>query len=376
MELSAGIDILNAQVNGTTILQRLSLVLNSGTNGGEFTFDYKIKGAYMSPANTLASLNADISYDSNALRFISGTNWKSEIDSLNGYNTGIKSNPLDSGSFRCVRISIDAPDLNSDGSGQIKGFSIPTEYLTIVRLNFIIIDNTKSVTVSIEGETNQVGFFLNPSNSPNTFEISDQILLPPENIYNQPLPVNLASFSAGIFGRNVKLEWKTTYEENNSGFDIERRKTGKEGWNKIGFVKGYINKNSVSEYHYTDRKLVTGEYNYRLKQIDLNGNYQYYELNNIIKIGIPDKFAVSQNYPNPFNSSSKIDFELPQNCVVNLILYDITGKEIKKIINNTFYNGGYYTVDFNTGDLSSGTYFYRFTTDNFPGVIRKMIIIK
>lgn len=376
MELSAGSKILNAQVNGTTIQQKLSLVLNSGTNGGEFTFDYQIKGAYMSPVNTLASLNADISYDSNTLRFISGINWESEIDSLNGYDTGIKSNPSDSGSFRWVRISINAPYLNSDGSGQIIGFSVPTEYSTIVRLNFIIIDNTKSITVSIESETNQVGFFLNPFNSPNTFEISDQILLPPENICNQPLPVNLESFSAGISGRNVKLEWKTAYEENNSGFDIEKKETGKEGWNKIGFVKGNINKNSVSEYHYTDSKLVTGKYNYRLKQIDLNGNYQYYELIQIIKIGIPDKFSVSQNYPNPFNSSTKIDFDLPQNCVVNLILYDITGREIKKIINNINYNGGYHTIDFNTGDLSSGTYFYRFTADNFAGVIRKLIIIK
>jgi len=170
------------------ISQKLEIVSNSMINGGEFAVVYQIKGANLSSANTLASLNADISYDSNFIRFISGSDWNQEINTENGYSSNIKSNPSDSGSKRWLRISILAPDLNADGLGLVTGFNVPEQYAPIVRLNFIINDNTKSVTLSVKDETNQAGLFLNPLNSPNTFEIGDRILAPPENINEQPLP--------------------------------------------------------------------------------------------------------------------------------------------------------------------------------------------
>jgi hypothetical protein len=367
---------LYAQNSNTEIGQKLAVIYNSMMNGGEFKIEYQIKGTNLTSANTLASLNADISYDSNSIRFISGSDWNPAINSFNGYSSNIKSNPADTGSKRWLRISILAPNLNADGSGLVTGFNIPVQYTAIVRLNFLIIDNTKSVTLSVKNETNQAGLFLNPSNSPNTFEIADQILQPPENIYEQPLPVNLASFSASVKGRDAVLEWKTSFEENNSGFNLERKNSKDNKWSVIAFISGKINANTVTDYNYCDKKLATGEYYYRLKQIDLNGNYNYYDLADKINIGIPDKFSISQNYPNPFNSATKIDIDLPEHSNVKLYLYDITGREISRIINNGEYQSGYYTIDYNAGNLPSGTYFYRIFVNDLQTADRKMIILK
>lgn len=358
------------------ISQKLQVISNSMVNGGEFVIEYQIKGTNLTSANTLASLNADISFDSNSIRFISGSDWNSVINIQNGYSSNIKSNPLDSGSKRWVRISILAPDLNADGSGFETGFNLTEQYVPVVRLNFIIIDNTKSVTLSVENKTNQAGLFLNPSNSPNTFEISDRILAPPENINEQPLPVNLASFSASVNGRDVALEWKTSFEENNYGFYLERKNSVEGKWFSIGFIAGKINTNTLTEYRFTDKKLVSGDYKYRLKQTDLNGNYKYYDLQGYIKIGIPEKLYLSQNYPNPFNSRTKIDIELPQQSNIKLYLYDIAGREIIRIINNEEYQGGYYTINIEAVDLPSGTYFYQLTVNDKQLENKKLILLK
>ncbi|MCX6165889.1 MAG: T9SS type A sorting domain-containing protein, partial [Ignavibacteriae bacterium] len=120
--------------------------------------------------------------------------------------------------------------------------------------------------------------------------------------------------------------------------------------------------------------LKTGKYNYRLKQIDLNGNYEFYNLQNEIVISLPKKFSISQNYPNPFNPVTKIDFDLPNDCNVSIKLYDITGREIKTLLNER-KNAGYYTIDFTANNIASGVYFYRIVAGSYSE-IKKMVLIK
>lgn len=136
--------------------------------------------------------------------------------------------------------------------------------------------------------------------------------------------------------------------------------------------------NSPTEYTFMDKKLGTGKYNYRLKQFDLNGNFEFFELNGEVEIGIPTKFNLSQNYPNPFNPSSKIDFDLPYDCIVNIVLYDITGKQVKTLLNET-KNAGYHTIHFNANHLSSGIYLYRIvakSANNDFVMTKKMMLLK
>jgi hypothetical protein len=194
---------------------------------------------------------------------------------------------------------------------------------------------------------------------------------------NGPLPVELVSFTSSISTkeRDVILTWKTGTEINNSGFDVERKFFGKDEWNKISFVAGKGNSKTIVQYSYEDKKLNCGKYNYRLKQIDYNGNYEYFVLTGEVDIATPRKFNLSQNYPNPFNPRTKIDFELPIDCRVTLKIFDITGREIAILLNNEFKTADYYTIDFDGSNLSSGVYFYRLLTEKFTNV-KRMLMIK
>ena len=191
-----------------------------------------------------------------------------------------------------------------------------------------------------------------------------------------PLPVNLQTFNANVFVNNVKLIWTTSTETNNSGFEVERAEVRSQNleFSKVGFVSGQGTKNTSTNYSFEDKNLNTGKYKYRLKQVDNNGNYEYFELNGEVEIGVPRKYDVSQNYPNPFNPVTKINFDLPENGLVNIRLYDILGREVAVIVNEV-RNAGYHTVQFDGSKLSSGIYFYKMNAGKFSGV-KKMSLIK
>jgi photosystem II stability/assembly factor-like uncharacterized protein len=89
---------------------------------------------------------------------------------------------------------------------------------------------------------------------------------------------------------------------------------------------------------------------------------------------IPNVFKLYDNYPNPFNPVTKIKFDLPENAFVKISIYDITGREVSNILKREV-NAGSYEVQFNAGNLSSGTYFYRIEAGNFTEV-KRMVLIK
>ena len=103
---------------------------------------------------------------------------------------------------------------------------------------------------------------------------------------------------------------------------------------------------------------------------------RFSQLTNISNNGnvIADKFELKQNYPNPFNPTTNITFNLPKNTFVNLKVYDMSGKEVAKLISQNM-NQGNYTVTFDGKNLSSGVYFYKLESDNFSEV-KKMSLIK
>lgn len=89
---------------------------------------------------------------------------------------------------------------------------------------------------------------------------------------------------------------------------------------------------------------------------------------------VPDKFALSQNYPNPFNPSTKINFAVPYKSFVSLKVFDMNGREVSALVNNTL-QAGIYQYDFHAATLPSGTYFYKLETSDFTST-KKLILIK
>ncbi len=202
------------------------------------------------------------------------------------------------------------------------------------------------------------------------------------NYYDEQfVPVELASFSSTVNKNNVTLNWKTASEVSNAGFEIERFDEKNADWNMIGFVEGSGTSTELHHYTFFDKGLQPGTYSYRLKQIDLNGTFKYYNLNESVEIGLPDQFTLYQNYPNPFNPTTKISFVIPnvetghaQSLQTKLIIYDILGNEIATLLNKPLQAGSY-EIEFDASDLPSGVYFYNL---NFSGYsdTKKMILIK
>ncbi len=122
-----------------------------------------------------------------------------------------------------------------------------------------------------------------------------------------PLPVELTDFTSKMDNDKVILKWNTATEINNYGFDVERS-NNLSGWVEVGFVKGNGNSNSPKQYSFVDDNPVGGaDLDYRLKQLDNDGNFQY---SGITKVKLlPKEFSLFQNYPNPFNPSTTIKYE-------------------------------------------------------------------
>jgi len=195
-------------------------------------------------------------------------------------------------------------------------------------------------------------------------------------LYTKPLPVQLTNFYANSDGNKVSLNWTTSTEINNSGFDIERMKTNEinSEWNKIGYVNGSGNTTEIKNYSFEDKNLMPGNYTYRLKQIDYNGNFEYHGLNTSVTIGIPSKFVLYQNFPNPFNPVTNISFELPIEGKISINVFDITGRLISNLVNNINYPTGSHSVIFKADNIPSGVYFYRLRMGDFTD-LKKMIIL-
>ncbi len=89
---------------------------------------------------------------------------------------------------------------------------------------------------------------------------------------------------------------------------------------------------------------------------------------------VPDKYYLEQNYPNPFNPSTTIKFGLKKDALVELKVYDVSGKEVMVLANGQ-YKAGNYSIEFGTENLASGVYFYSIKAGEFTE-IKKMVLIK
>lgn len=188
------------------------------------------------------------------------------------------------------------------------------------------------------------------------------------------MPVELSSFTSTVYENDVKLNWTTESENNNKGFDLERKFKTEEAtdWILIGSIQGNGNSNVQNNYNFTDMNLNSGTYQYRLKQTDFNGSSEYFYLNNDVHIGVPVKYSLQQNYPNPFNPVTNVEFGIPEPGFVSLKVYDIYGKEIATLVNENLPPGNY-TVKFNGSNLSSGVYFCAMKVKDFVTTVRMVL---
>ncbi len=179
------------------------------------------------------------------------------------------------------------------------------------------------------------------------------------------VPVELASFTATAQQNNVSLNWQTATETNNSGFEIERNEMSKvkdqTDWQVVGFVPGFGTTTEPKSYSFVDDNLSAGNYQYRLKQIDFDGSFEYFPNAFGIEVEItsPTEFSLEQNYPNPFNPSTNIKYTISSRQFVTLKIFNSLGEEIETLVNEFQDAGVHSKLYILHSTLPSGVYFYQ-----------------
>jgi hypothetical protein len=199
-----------------------------------------------------------------------------------------------------------------------------------------------------------------------------------------PVPVTLATFTAepSQDGATVQLSWTTASEVNNYGFWVQRRAGDDSAFRDLpgSFISGHGTTNNPQEYSYLDSVGSAGEYEYRLKQVDLDGTVHYPKA---VKIEIkkqaataliPTEFSLSQNYPNPFNPTTTITYDLPVSSMVRVGVFDLLGREVSVLVNE-WKKAGVHEVKFDASGISSGVYLCRLQAGDFVDT-RKLVLVR
>jgi len=110
----------------------------------------------------------------------------------------------------------------------------------------------------------------------------------------------------------------------------------------------------------------------------LDYHYNYFDLA-INDDLLPLSFALHQNYPNPFNPTTTLQYDLPEDAKVKIMIYDLMGRQVKTLVNNQ-QSAGFKSIIWGaTNDLgqpvSAGMYLYRISAGDFHSV-KKMILLK
>lgn len=200
------------------------------------------------------------------------------------------------------------------------------------------------------------------------------------------VPVELTYFEGKARSAGVDLFWETASEQNNQGFDIERRAlkqttdllTGKTGlscvdntsredapWENIGFVAGAGNTTKTTNYRFFDNAVTAGyTYEYRLRQHDFDGRESFSNVVNVVKTD--GAVALEDNYPNPVNNKTTFRFRVPSNTNVKLEIFDMMGNLVNSLYNAPVVGTDNYTIEWNGRnqagfEVASGSYMYKLT---------------
>jgi len=194
----------------------------------------------------------------------------------------------------------------------------------------------------------------------------------------KPTAVALSSMSAGSEHGIVTLEWTGSRTDAlHAGFRVYR---SPQHSGPFELLTNRLLTGEDNEYRYIDGAVRVGqEYFYLVEVVDVLGNTERFGPVSL-RVDAPKTFSLAQNAPNPFNPETAIRFELPIPQRVTLVVYNLLGQEVVRLLDNTPFEAGYHRVVWNgrnsTGQAtSSGLYLYRITAGEFV-TARKMVLLK
>ena len=193
------------------------------------------------------------------------------------------------------------------------------------------------------------------------------------------VPVELTSFDALSAGDHVELTWNTATERDTYGFNIYRALGLDADQTKINatVIPGAGTSAEPISYSFSDYSVSAGEtYLYWLEEVALTGETELYGPTSVI-MG-PDVHVLQVATPNPASESTVIRYALMNETPVNMILYDLSGRAVRTLVNETMPSGQHQITwdgTNNEGQLvSGGTYFCRLTTQESSQSIKITVI--
>lgn len=190
----------------------------------------------------------------------------------------------------------------------------------------------------------------------------------------QQVAVLISTFSATSVAEGVQLVWDISTDEGIGGFNVYRSPDALETGELLN-TDGAV---PASGRTYVDKTVLGGtSYFYRLGVVREDGSEVFSPLAEVKTRIFP--FALYQNFPNPFNPTTRITFSLPTRMHVTLSIYNIEGKRVVTLVDDTL-SEGFKEIVWNGTDsrgskVSSGVYFYRLKTDK-KVLTKKLILLR
>ncbi len=205
-----------------------------------------------------------------------------------------------------------------------------------------------------------------------TFDEANNVSQYSDFIHQTSLAVELVSFTAQVNADAVEVSWRTVSEENNYGFELQRRFL-KTDFQTIAFIAGHGTTAEPHDYFFLDNNIAGDNPIYRLKQIDLDGSVH---LSQEIQVSVPlpVRFELLQNYPNPFNPTTILTYTLADEVPVDLVVYNLNGQIVASLVKSV-QPAGYYKVIVDASRWSAGIYFARLQAGG-QVFIKKMILLE
>jgi uncharacterized repeat protein (TIGR01451 family) len=176
---------------------------------------------------------------------------------------------------------------------------------------------------------------------------------------NETLPVELARLTADVSRSAVRLEWQTASEQNNAGFEVQRKEES--GWNQIGYVESKASGGTTTEaqsYRYTATDLSVGTHQFRLKQVDLDGSSQVHGPINV-DVQMQEALKLTAPAPNPVSSTATLSFAVKEQAEATVAVYDLLGRRVQTLYGGTPTPGQQQRVQMDASTLPSGAYLLR-----------------
>ncbi len=176
--------------------------------------------------------------------------------------------------------------------------------------------------------------------------------------------VELSAFTATASRSAVLLSWQTSAENGNLGFNLLRSERSDGEYVTVN--PALIPASANGRYSYSDPTAAAGKrYWYKLQDVERSGRMTLHGPV-VVELALPERVDLAQNYPNPFNPSTTIGFELPAAAEVELVVYNLQGQRVRRLVQGQQPAGVHSVVwdarDENGTPVPTGLYYYRLRT--------------